>query len=281
MYENASMNVLSRKFISSIIKPRTAESHKGIYGHAMIIAGSVGKMGAAIIASRACLRAGVGLLTACIPDGGAAMMHVAVPEAMVYGHAHDEINFASYSAVGAGPGIGTDRKIVSLLTRAIEICNKPLVLDADALNIIAQQKNLLDALPAGTILTPHNVEFDRLFGEHAGREERITTAMRESSLRGIVIVLKGHQTIICGGGEVFQNSTGNAGLAKGGSGDALTGIITSFAAQGYTTVQAAILGVFLHGLAADITLQSQSAESMLITDVIEKSGDAFKLIHHI
>jgi NAD(P)H-hydrate epimerase len=151
-------------------------------------------------------------------------------------------------------------------------------LDADALNIVAAHKKLLAKIPAGTVLTAHPKEFDRLFGNHATLEERVATAIKKSVEYNVVLVLKGHETVVTFNGECFINTTGNAGLAKAGSGDALTGIITAFLAQGYNPFDAAKLGVFVHGFAADFTLHQQSMESMLITDVIECLGTAFKQI---
>jgi hydroxyethylthiazole kinase-like uncharacterized protein yjeF len=157
--------------------------------------------------------------------------------------------------------------------------NVPLVLDADALNMIAADKKLFKKIPERIIITPHPKEFDRIFGTHKTTQERINTAIKQAEKYNIVIVLKGHKTLITYEGGTFFNPTGNAGLAKGGSGDALTGIITAFLAQGYEPFTAAKIGVYLHGLAADIALKEQSMESMLITDVIECLGTAFKYLN--
>ena len=160
----------------------------------------------------------------------------------------------------------------------LEQFKKPILLDADALNIIAENKTLLNNIPIGTVITPHPMEFDRLFGAHSNIEERKLTAIEKAKKLNIVIVLKDHKTLITYNGKSFENTTGNAGLAKAGSGDALSGVITAFMAQGYHPFDAAKCGVYLHGLAADICLKKQSKESMLITDVIECFGIAFKKI---
>ena len=165
-----------------------------------------------------------------------------------------------------------------MLRHIIRHFEKPLLLDADALNIIAENNELISEIPAGTVLTPHPGEFDRLFGAHQTREERIGTARKMAAELKLIIVLKGHPTTIVTAEKVFSNSTGNAGLAKGGSGDGLTGVITSFLAQGYAPEPAAKIAVFFHGLAADLTLDQQSMESMMISDVISNFGKTFKQI---
>jgi hydroxyethylthiazole kinase-like uncharacterized protein yjeF len=265
--------------IKSILKPRIKNSHKGTFGHALVIAGNLGKMGAAIIASRACLRSGVGLVTVNVPIDERIILQSAVPEAMLIFREKKEIDFSNFSTVAIGPGIGLDKKSAELLTRILAEFSGSILLDADALNIISANKKLLDIIPKNTIITPHPKEFDRLFGLHKSEELRVETAIRKAKEHDLVIVLKGHKTLITANGQAFLNTTGNAGLAKGGSGDALTGIISAFLAQGYPPFEAAKIGVFLHGLAADLTLKKQSMESMLITDVIGNTGKAFKNLH--
>lgn len=264
--------------INNIINYRDNNSHKGTHGHALLITGSKGKMGAAVIAARACLRSGVGLLSVNVPDEERHILQTAVPEAMVENRSYSKKNITGYSAIGIGPGIGISKELVKLLKTILEECKQPLVLDADALNIISLHKKWIHVIPSLTIITPHPKEFDRLFGEHNTNDERIIKAIEKSKELDIIIVLKSNKTLITYNGESYLNSTGNAGLAKGGSGDALTGIITAFLAQGYSPFNAAILGVYIHGLAADIALKTQSMESMLITDVIECLGKAFKQI---
>ena len=270
------MKTLTKQNIKLLLKPREVNSHKGNHGHALIVAGSKGKMGAAVIAAKACLRAGVGLLTVNVPKNERAILQTSIPEAMLEMREDAKQNATNFSVIGVGSGIGVGKHSEDLLVNIITKIDKPLVLDADALNIIASNKKLLSKIPKGTILTPHPKEFDRLFGNHKNDEERINVAIKKAKQHNIIIVLKGHKTLITYAGETFLNTSGNAGLAKGGSGDALTGIITAFLAQGYEPKVAAKLGVYLHGLAADIALQNQSMESMLITDVIEYMGKAFK-----
>jgi NAD(P)H-hydrate epimerase len=187
-------------------------------------------------------------------------------------------DLSPYQAIGIGPGIGVDEISLQYIYELYE--NKlPIVFDADALNLIAKYKIDWNNFNFPFVLTPHPKEFDRLFGEHDSESERRTTAIQKAKDLNCVIVLKGHKTFITDGIQTFENTTGNSGLAKGGSGDALTGMITSFLAQGYTTLESSILGVYLHGLAADITLETQSEESMLITDVIKNLGLAFQRLN--
>lgn len=270
------MKKLNKTYIKSILKSRKLDSHKGTYGHTLMLAGSKGKMGAALIASKACLRSGVGLLTVNTPEDERQIIQIGLPEAMVEIRQKTLGKLQSYKSIGIGPGLGTDKKTATLVKSSFS-AKIPIVLDADALNLIAQY-NWINLLPKNCILTPHQIEFDRLFGEHNSKPERMLKAMKMAKEWGIIIVLKGHETFICSPEISFINTNGNAGLAKGGSGDALTGIITSFLAQGYKAIDAALIAVYIHGLAADICLKEQSMESMLIGDVIDDLGNAFKKI---
>jgi NAD(P)H-hydrate epimerase len=271
------MQSIALPLIQSFYKKRIPESHKGTYGHALLISGNEGRMGAAVIASKACLKSGCGLLTVAIPFTERFILQTILPEAMLIDK-KKVIDFSLYSAIGVGPAIGLENDSLNILKRIISSSKNPLVIDADGLTILSKNDEMLSELPPKTILTPHPKEFDRLFGEHSSREERIQTAIEKAKKLDVIIVLKGNETILTNGTETYYNTTGNSGLAKGGSGDALTGIITSFLAQGYTPFNAAILGVYLHGLAADITLQTQSEESLLISDVIDNLGKGFKKI---
>lgn len=269
---------IKRELIKSLLKQRKPFSNKGDYGHALIIAGQKGYMGAAVIAAKAALRSGAGLLTISVPSCERFILQIAVPEAMITIREEIEPTVDKFSAAGVGPGLGTDKNSEELLLLLLRDFKKPILLDADALNMISANKQLLSKIPAGTIITPHTIEFDRLFGTHENNLDRIDTAVKKAKELNIVIVLKGHETAVISYDKILCNTTGNAGLAKGGSGDALTGVITSFLAQGYSPVDACIIGVYLHGLAADLSLKKQSMESMLITDVINHFGNAFKEI---
>ena len=273
------MTILDIHTIQKLFKKRVPDSHKGNHGHALIIAGSKSKMGAAIICAKACLRAGAGLVTINIQKKERLAVFTAVPEAMIE-FREDKKNWEHYNSFAIGPGIGTDKSAENQLKSFIANIKTPIVFDADALNILAKNQEELLNLPQKSILTPHVKEFDRLFGNHDSESERRETATTKAKELQLIIVLKGHKTFITDGEKSFENSTGNSGLAKGGSGDALTGIIAAFLAQDYEPLNAALLGVYIHGLAADITLETQSAESMLITDVIENLGKAFKKIQN-
>ena len=272
------MEKLKIDYIKKILKKRLSNSHKGDFGHVFLIAGSEQKMGAAVIASKSCLRSGCGLLTVSIPKEERFSVFTSIPEAMLH-FREEQIDFSKYNSLAIGPGLEQDAAAQKLLYSTLSKTKYPIVIDADALNMLAKNQDWLIQLPKNSILTPHPKEFDRLFGNHNIEEERRKTANAKAKELNCIIVLKGHKTFITNGTASFENSTGNVGLAKGGSGDALTGIILAFLAQGYEPIQAAKLAVFIHGLSADITLQTQSEESMLITDVIENLGKAFQKIH--
>lgn len=270
------------ELIHSIHKPRNRFAHKGNFGHALLVAGSYGKMGAAVLTARACLRSGVGLLTCHIPRYGYEILQTSVPEAMVTTDInssyttklHDDLT--KYEAVGIGPGIGTETGTKTLLREVLDTYRHPIVLDADALNILAVQKDLVKLIPAGSILTPHPKEFERLFGKTENDFDRISLTLEKAKELNVVIVLKGHHTFIATtDGRGFFNSTGNAGMATGGSGDVLTGILTGILAQGYSSIETAILGVYLHGMAGDLAASKISMEALLASDIINSLGSAF------
>ena len=270
------------KLIRQIFKPRNSFAHKGDFGHALIVAGSYGKIGAAVLAAKACVHSGVGLLTCYVPKCGYEIMQTSLPEAMVMTDENDTIvaqlpeGIEKYSVVGIGPGIGTTNETQKLISFVCRRYKKPLVIDADGLNCISQKKDLLQELPPDSVLTPHPKEFDRLFGEQQNDFDRLASAIQNSQRYKIVIVLKSHHTaIVTPSGTIFFNSTGNAGMAKGGSGDVLTGIITALMAQHYSSEHAAVLGVYLHGLAGDFAANALSQQSMTATDIITYLSKAF------
>lgn len=273
------MTILDKQLVAALIKPRDPSSHKGTHGHALLIAGSRGKMGAAVIAARASLRTGVGLLTVNVPAEERSILQTAVPEAMLIMR-EEGGELGSFSAIGIGPAMGTHDLSTLLLENLLENYRRPVLLDADALTILASNKSMWGLVPVDSVLTPHPGEFDRVFGQHDTTEERQQKALELSLLYPWVIVLKGPQTQVAYKGKAYINSTGNAGLAKGGSGDALSGMILSLLAQGYTALDAAVIGVYLHGLAADIALEKQSMESLIISDVIGCIGKAFTITKH-
>ena len=238
---------------ANLIKPRANFTHKGTYGHALIIAGNTTTMGAALLAANACLHTGAGLTTVCLPQSGLVALNTALPEVMALIRFEDlkTENFEKYNAIAIGPGLGLEQANQQLLAQIIDL-KKPLLIDADALTILSNREDLFGKIPAGSILTPHLKEFDRLFGAHKNWWERVATASSKAKELQVIIVLKNQYTFICvPSGEVYINPTGNPSMASGGMGDVLTGMITALLSQSYTAVKAVILGVYLHGKAGD------------------------------
>ena len=278
--------LVEEEMIKAMYRPRQNFSHKGTYGHAALVAGSYGFMGAATLAANACLRAGAGKLTCFIPACGYNIMQIAAPEAMSNSPKGDlyieELpNLSAYAAVGIGPGMGSFDSHPALLKKIFTHCKKPVVLDADALNCIAANPQLLPEIAPFSILTPHPAEFDRLFGKSSNDFARVRLAQQKAQELQLIIVLKGHNSFIAmPGGSGFFNSTGNPGMATGGSGDVLTGILTALLAQQYPPEQAVLLGVYLHGLAGDYAAAASSQEAMLAGDITRQLGNAFRQLQH-
>jgi NAD(P)H-hydrate epimerase len=273
--------LVEEEIIKAMYRPRQAFSHKGNFGYAALVAGSNGFMGAATLAANACLRAGVGKLTCHIPSCGYTIMQLAAPEAMTRTEGEQYIETFSlnnkYDAVGIGPGIGVHESHQQLLKTFFTEYKKPFVIDADALNVLAAQPVLLELVTAFSILTPHPGEFDRLFGSSANDFDRMQLARQKAKALQVIIVLKGHRTLIAmPGGNCFFNCTGNPGMATGGSGDVLTGVLTGLLAQQYPPEQAALLGVYLHGLAGDYAANKHTEEAMLAGDIYLHLADAFR-----
>lgn len=270
-----------RKDVRRILRVRKTHDHKGTFGHALLIAGSYGKMGAAVLAGRAALRAGLGLLTVHIPKCGYTVLQSAVPEAMTLVDDDAEVftearGPGSYAAVGVGPGLGRDGRTAKALGDLLGDCDKPMVLDADALNILAENRHLLTLVPAGSILTPHPKEFERLVGPWKDDFERLALQQRMAADLRVVVVLKGaHTAVATPGGEVHFNASGNPGMGTAGTGDVLTGILTGLLAQNYTPVEAAIAGVFLHGLSGDLAAAACGMDALIASDVIAHLPAAF------
>ena len=281
--ESADFELIDKERIKTIYKPRSKFAHKGNFGHAALLCGSAGMMGAAVLSSLACLRSGVGKLTAYIPKCGYTVLQTAVPEAMCMVAGEDHLLSApeieKMNTVGIGPGIGIHPSHKKLIAEVFEKVKTPMVIDADALNIIALNKELLNCIPAHSIITPHPKEFERLFGPSANDFERLDLAIQKSKALNIYIILKGHYSFISTPqGKSYFNSTGNAGMATAGSGDVLTGIITGLLAQGYAALEAALFAVYLHGSAGDIAASKISMESIIATDIVNCLGEAFKKI---
>ncbi|KIC00742.1 ADP-dependent (S)-NAD(P)H-hydrate dehydratase [Flavobacterium sp. JRM] len=266
--------------IQQIYKPINPKTHKGIQGHAAIIAGSYGKIGAAVLASKSCIKSGCGLVTTHIPKCGYEILQSTIPEVMVVTTTHEkyisEIIFdIKPQAIGIGPGIGQEPNTQKALYEFLKTNKTPLVIDADALNILSLNKAWHDLLQPDTILTPHPKELERLIGNWTSDSEKFEKTIEFSKQYKVIIVIKGAPTHIVNGESIYQNTTGNAALATAGSGDVLTGIITSLLAQGYLPIQAAQLGVYIHGLTADIALPETGYQSFIASDIIANLGKAF------
>ena len=264
--------LVDREMIKPIIHKRTKYSHKGTYGHALLVAGSEGKTGAAILGAKSCLRTGVGLLSVKLPQSAWTPLQASLPEAMI----HTDDKLEAFNAIGVGPGLGKDDDAQRTVRHLVQDAHVPLVMDADALNILAENKTWLSFLPPKTILTPHPKEFERLFGKTSNSFERLALLREMAMKHRIIIVLKGaHTAVAMPNGAVFFNSTGNPGMATAGSGDVLTGMILSLLAQRYTPEEAAVLGVYLHGLAGDIAASEMGQEALIASDITENIGKAF------
>jgi hydroxyethylthiazole kinase-like uncharacterized protein yjeF len=271
--ENCDLVFFQSHEASKLIKPRKKFGYKNQYGHVRVVAGSRGKTGAAILASNAVLRAGAGLVTASIPACAEHAFTSALPEAMYeVDEGFEAMKSAKpsdqFSVTAIGPGLGQAPETALLLRKFLHESKKPLVIDADALNMIATKKLLRD-IPTWSVLTPHIGEFDRLFGEHDDQFTRIETLRRESLSHQLIIVLKGaHTAVACPDGSLFYNSSGNPAMATAGSGDVLTGVIAALIAQGHSPKDAAILGVYIHGLAGDFAASLTGAQGILAGDII-------------
>jgi len=271
--------------VARMLKKRNPFGHKGTFGHALLIAGRRGMAGAAILAARGCLRSGAGKLTVHTPLHNADILQISVPEAVLsLDENTDEfsapVGIDPYAAVGIGPGLGITEVSGSAFIKQIELTRQPLVVDADGLNILAAHKSWLNFLPANSILTPHKAEFERLSMCDENDFAALKAAREMASRRKLVVVLKARHTAVClpNGGVAF-NPTGNSGMATAGSGDVLCGLLTGLLAQGYKAEEAAILGVYLHGLAGDLAVERKSEESLIASDIVEALPEAFRRLH--
>ena len=268
--------------IRGMLMKRYAFAHKGQMGHALIIAGSYCMAGAAVLTARACMRAGVGKVTVNSPRCNIPVLQMSVPEAIVQTGTEETIfseavDSEDYDALGIGPGLGVSEQTAIALIAQLRAAQCPVVVDADAINILANHPAWIQQLPKGIIMTPHVKELDRLVGHSADSYERLSKARQLAErLQGYVIV-KGHYTAVCmPDGHIAFNSTGNAGMATAGSGDVLTGIITGLLARGYKAPDACVLGVYLHGLAGDLAANDLGEESLLASDIVRYMAKAFK-----
>ena len=252
---NSPYQAVEEKDIRKLLKPRHHFSNKGTYGHALIVAGQPETMGAALLSSAGCVYAGAGLTTVCVPESGLTALNCYMPEIMAIvrkGSGLPEIKWDAFNAMGIGPGLGKDQDTLALVTDILTHYKKPVVLDADALNLLATNEGLWGKLPENSIITPHMKEFDRLFGDHQNWWQRIQTGIEKAREHKICILLKNDYTIVISPqGKIFFNTTSNPAMATGGMGDVLTGIITSLLAQKYSPEEACIIGAYIHGKAGD------------------------------
>jgi NAD(P)H-hydrate epimerase len=267
---------LTQDFFKEIILPREKFTNKGTYGHGLLIAGSKGKMGSAILSAKAALRSGIGLLTAQIPSCGYVIFQSAVPEAMcetddsIDFNTKLKVDFKNFNAIGVGPGMGNQIGTKNILTEIFTKSNLPLVIDADALNVISEYSDLQMNLPANSILTPHPKEFERLAGKSKNSFERLELLRNFARKTDCYIVLKDAiTTIACPDGKIFFNTTGNPGMATGGSGDVLTGIILGLLAQGFSPLNATLIGVYFHGKAGDLASIHVGENQIIASDLVQ------------
>ncbi len=271
--------------VKQYFKQRNKFSHKGTYGHALVAAGSLGKIGAAVLSVGAVLRSGAGLVSVALPRCGYEIMQSTCPEAMVLISGESTLTTLpavnAYTSAAVGPGIGTGDDAVAFMAHLLSNYHQPMVIDADGLNILAQHPHLLQHIPAGSILTPHPGEFKRLVGEWTDDLHKLTLQKQLAETYKVVVVLKGaHTSVAVPGGAVYFNSTGNAGMAKGGSGDVLTGVLVALLAQKYEPVAAAVTGVYIHGLAGDYAADNLGLTGMNSGDIVRYLPKAFKALEN-
>lgn len=267
--------------IKEIWKPRSRFAHKGMMGHGLLVAGHTGMAGAAILSARSCLRSGVGKVSILTQEENRIIMQVSVPEAIL--SLVPELNFANleniYDALAIGPGLGTDEQAVQILEALLSNLSQPLVLDADALNILSNHPDLLQSVPHHSILTPHKGELARLIGHTRNSYEELQRTLDFANKNQLYILIKGaFSAIVTPQRKVYFNSTGNAGMATAGSGDVLSGILLAFLAQGYSLEDTLRLGVYIHGLSGDIAAEEKTQTSLIASDIVNYLPKAFALL---
>ncbi|MBO0340175.1 MAG: NAD(P)H-hydrate dehydratase [Bacteroidota bacterium] len=272
--------LIGRPEVLPMYRPRLKFSHKGNYGHSVIVGGSYGKIGAVQLAASACLSVGSGLVTAFIPKCGYNSLQTAIPEVMVLTGSREknisgiEIPFEP-SVIGVGVGIGQDDDTVSAFGAFLKKMGSPMVIDADGLNILSQNPEMLRDVPELSVLTPHPKELERLIGHWSSDFEKLEKAKIFAAQYNLIVVIKGAHTVTLFNGKGYVNTTGNPGMATAGSGDVLTGMITGLIAQGYSSIEAAIFGVYLHGLAGDLATSSKGYEALKASIIVDYIGNAF------
>ncbi|WP_406683693.1 NAD(P)H-hydrate dehydratase [Seonamhaeicola sp. MEBiC1930] len=274
------VELIGKHEVLPIYVPRDKFSHKGQFGHSLIIGGSYGKIGAVTLASKGALTAGAGLVSAFIPKCGYNVLQSSLPEAMVYTDKNEElitdVKFdIEPTVVGIGVGIGINSKTITGFEAFLKQNKSPLVVDADGINILSKKKALLKLLPENTVLTPHPKELERLIGVWKDDFDKLDRVKAFSKEHKVIVVLKGANTITVLEDKLYVNTTGNPGLSTAGSGDVLTGIITGLISQGYNPLVASIFGVYLHGRSADIAVEDYGYQSLIASHIIDYLGEAF------
>lgn len=271
--------LVDKKDAATRYRPVKPHAHKGTQGHALVIGGSYGKIGAVCLSAKAALKSGCGLVTAYLPECGYTIIQTSFPEAMALTDGEKHITKISFDlkpkAIGLGMGIGQHPETQTAIHDFLKLQNVSLVIDADALNILSYNKDWLELLPEHTILTPHPKELERLMGGWNDDFEKLEMMKAFSTKYKVVLVAKDAHTMVIYGDSIYVNSTGNAALATGGTGDVLTGIITGLLAQGYDPVNAAVFGVYLHGYTADIAVSETSTQAFTASDVVGYLGKAY------
>lgn len=272
--------LIGKKEAQQFYRQREKYDHKGTFGHTLIVAGSFGKIGAAVLASKAAFRIGTGMVTSFVPECGYNIVQSSLPEAMVLTDKEDDLitdieyNFQP-SAIAVGMGIGTKTETVNALQALLTKTESPLVIDADALNCISENKDLLNSLPKHAILTPHPKELERLIGNWKNDYDKIKKVKKFSKKHDVLVVVKGANTLVILADAVYINTTGNPGMGTAGSGDVLSGAIAGLLAQGYDPLMASVFAVYLHGSAGNIVSQERSYESVMASDIADALGSAY------
>ena len=280
MQTETEVELISKFEVLPLYKPREKFAHKGDFGHVLILGGSYGKIGAVNLASRAALTSGAGKVTAYIPQCGYHSLQTSIPEVMVISDANETtITHINYdiepTVIGIGVGLGTADETAKTLEAFLKKNKTPLVVDADGLNILSKKKTLLKLLPEQTILTPHPKELERLIGKWSDDFEKLKKVKAFSKKYNVIVLIKGAHSITVYKDKLYINTTGNPGMATAGSGDVLTGVISGLVAQGYEPLDATIFGVYLHGKAADISVEDYGYQSLIASHIIETIGEAY------
>lgn len=277
-------HVIQKETIRPLMRQRKEFAHKGEFGHGLLIAGTYGMAGAAVLSARACLRSGIGLLTVHTPSCNNVILQSSIPEAIVHPDANEHmfctpIECDKYQAIAIGPGLGKSAETAQAFFEQLQRLSSPIIVDADALNILSSYKGYLSSLPANSILTPHPKELERLVGHCTSDYERLSRARKLATEYHLYIILKGAWSVIISpNGQCNFNPTGNSGMATAGSGDVLTGVLLALLAQGYTPYHTCILGVYLHGIAGDLAAEVKGKNGMIASDIVEHLPEAWELL---